>query len=112
MSSRRPRELRRPAICGLRHSEGHQCECPFRQQAGGTRPRQLRYCLVESLEKGRKHVPAMSVLLLVVGVLLGGICAAALMRSSRARMRDALKAISVDVLAQTGESLAQRVAEV
>ena len=50
-------------------------------------------------------------LLLIVGVLAGGACAAALMRASRARMRDELKAISVDVLAQTGESLAQRVSE-
>src|ERR1019366_8787544 len=53
----------------------------------------------------------MSILLLIVGVLLGAVCAAALTRRSRDRMRDELKAISVDVLAQTGESLAQRVAE-
>jgi DNA recombination protein RmuC len=52
-----------------------------------------------------------SVLLLIVGVLLGAACAAALTRRSRERMREELKAISVDVLAQTGESLAQRVAE-
>src|SRR5271154_382030 len=53
----------------------------------------------------------MSVLLLIVGVLLGAACAAALMRRDRARTREQLTAISVDVLAQTGESLAQRVAE-
>src|SRR5271155_2166488 len=53
----------------------------------------------------------MSVLLLIVGVLLGAACAAALMRRDRARTSEELKAISVDVLAQTGESLAQRVAE-
>jgi chromosome segregation ATPase len=56
----------------------------------------------------------MSASLLIVGVLaalLGGACAAALTRRSRERMRDELKAISVDVLAQTGESLAQRIAE-
>ena len=47
----------------------------------------------------------------VLGVLLGAACAAALTRRSRERMRDELKAISVDVLAQTGESLAQRIAE-
>src|SRR5580692_1314825 len=54
---------------------------------------------------------AMNVLLLIVGVLLGAACAAILMRRNRERMREALKAISVDVLAQTGESLAQRVDE-
>jgi DNA recombination protein RmuC len=53
----------------------------------------------------------MSVLLLIFGVLLGAACAAALTRHNRERMREELKAISVDVLAQTGESLAQRVAE-
>jgi DNA recombination protein RmuC len=53
----------------------------------------------------------LSVLLLIVGVLLGAVCAGALTRSNRSRLRDELKSISVDVLAQTGESLAQRVAE-
>jgi DNA recombination protein RmuC len=52
-----------------------------------------------------------SVLLLIVGVLLGAACAAALARPNRERMRGELKAISVDVLAQTGESLAQRIAD-
>jgi DNA recombination protein RmuC len=55
----------------------------------------------------------MSVLLLIVGVLLGGACAIAFVRVNpdRERMRDELKAISVDVLAQTGDSLAQRLAD-
>ena len=53
----------------------------------------------------------MSVLLLILGVLLGAACAAALMRRDSARTREQLTAISVDVLSQTGESLAQRVAE-
>jgi DNA recombination protein RmuC len=53
----------------------------------------------------------MDIMLLVVGVLCGAACAVVLVRPNRARMRDELKAISVDVLAQTGESLAQRVAE-
>jgi DNA recombination protein RmuC len=56
-------------------------------------------------------MPVLSVLLLVLGVLFGAACAAALTRRSGARMRDELKAISVDVLTQTGESLAQRVTE-
>lgn len=53
----------------------------------------------------------LDVLLLIVGVALGGACAALTMRGGRERMREELKAISVDVLAQTGESLAQRVTE-
>jgi DNA recombination protein RmuC len=53
----------------------------------------------------------MSVLLLIVGVLLGAACASAFVKPNRDRMRDELKSISVDVLAQTGDALAQRVAE-
>jgi DNA recombination protein RmuC len=53
----------------------------------------------------------MSVLLPILGVLAGATCAVALTRRSGERMREELKAISVDVLAQTGESLAQRVVE-
>jgi DNA recombination protein RmuC len=53
----------------------------------------------------------MDILLLVVGILLGAGVAALLARSARVRMREELKAISMDVLTQTGESLAQRVAE-
>ncbi|HEY4429184.1 MAG TPA: DNA recombination protein RmuC [Solirubrobacteraceae bacterium] len=49
-------------------------------------------------------------LLLVVGVLLGAAVAVAL-RPGRQRMRDELKSISLDVLRQTGDSLAQRVAD-
>ncbi len=54
---------------------------------------------------------ALSALLLIVGVLLGGVGVAISMRRGRERMRDELKSISVDVLAQTGESLARGVAE-
>jgi DNA recombination protein RmuC len=57
----------------------------------------------------------MSVLLLVigicVGVLLGGTCAIVLARANREQLRDAMKSISTDVLAQTGDSLAQRLAD-
>jgi DNA recombination protein RmuC len=53
----------------------------------------------------------MSILFLVIGALAGAACAALALRRSRERMREELKAISVDVLAQTGESLAQRVAD-
>jgi DNA recombination protein RmuC len=53
----------------------------------------------------------MNVVLLILGVLVGAACAAVLTRRNGERMREELKAISVDVLAQTGESLAQRVAE-
>ncbi|HEY4896219.1 MAG TPA: DNA recombination protein RmuC [Solirubrobacteraceae bacterium] len=54
---------------------------------------------------------ALSLLLLIVGLAVGAACAAAMARSSRERMHAELKAISVDVLAQTGDSLAQRVTE-
>ncbi len=65
----------------------------------------------------------MSILLLIVGLLLGAAGAVALGRRGghardeeqrtheRERMRDELKAISLDVLAQTGDSLAQRMTE-
>ncbi len=55
----------------------------------------------------------MSVLLLIVGVLLGGVCAIAFarVRPDRERTRDELTAISADVLARTGDSLAQRLAD-
>lgn len=65
----------------------------------------------------------MSILLLIVGLLLGAACAVALGRRGghvreeeelaleRERMRDELKAISLDVLRQTGDSLAQRLTE-
>jgi len=53
----------------------------------------------------------LSLLLLIIGAALGAGLAIALAGRSRARMREDLKAISVDVLAQTGDSLAQRVGE-
>jgi DNA recombination protein RmuC len=52
-----------------------------------------------------------SVLLLIIGVLLGAACALAFARASRERMHAELKSISVDVLAETGDSLAQRLAD-
>jgi DNA recombination protein RmuC len=53
----------------------------------------------------------MTVLLLFLGVLLGGAAAALVLRPNRDRMREELKSITVDVMAQTGASLAQTVAE-
>jgi DNA recombination protein RmuC len=50
----------------------------------------------------------MEIALLIVGALLGAVVTAALARSGRSRMREELKAISVDVLAHTGASLAAR----
>ena len=54
---------------------------------------------------------AVSLLALILGALLGGACAALALRRSRARTREELKALSVDVLSQTGASLAQRMAD-
>jgi DNA recombination protein RmuC len=53
----------------------------------------------------------MSVLLLILGFLLGAACAVVFLRPNRERVRAELKSISVDVLAQTGDSLAQRLAD-
>ncbi len=55
----------------------------------------------------------MNALLLIVAVAAVAVaaCAIVLVRPDRRRMRDELKAISVDVLAQTGDSLAQRLAD-
>jgi DNA recombination protein RmuC len=52
-----------------------------------------------------------TVLLLILGLLLGAVCALAFARVAGQRMREELKSISVDVLAQTGDSLAQRLAD-
>jgi DNA recombination protein RmuC len=57
----------------------------------------------------------MTVVLLLLGILIGLILgaagAAAVLKPNRERLRDELKSMSVDVLAQTGESLAQRLAD-
>jgi DNA recombination protein RmuC len=52
-----------------------------------------------------------SILLLIIGVVLGALAAGLLARPGRQRMREELKAISLDVMAQTGATLAQSVAE-
>jgi DNA recombination protein RmuC len=52
-----------------------------------------------------------SILLLAIGLLLGAACAVLLVRPNRERQRDELKSISLDVLRQTGDSLAQRLAD-
>jgi DNA recombination protein RmuC len=51
---------------------------------------------------------ALSVLMLIVGVLLAAGCARALLGANRERRRNELRSISVDVLRETGDSLAQR----
>ena len=48
---------------------------------------------------------------LLIGLILGAAGAAAAIRPNRERLRDELKSVSADVLAQTGDSLAQRLAE-
>jgi DNA recombination protein RmuC len=46
-----------------------------------------------------------------VGAAIGGLAAISLARANREQLRDAMKSISGDVLAQQGDSLAQRLAE-
>jgi DNA recombination protein RmuC len=53
----------------------------------------------------------MSILLFVLGVLLGAAGAILLLRPDRQRLRDELGSISADVLKQTGDSLAQRMTD-
>jgi DNA recombination protein RmuC len=53
-----------------------------------------------------------TVLLLLLGLVLGAACAAAVLaRPNRRRMHEEMKAISADVLVQTGDSLARRLEE-
>jgi DNA recombination protein RmuC len=53
----------------------------------------------------------MTILLLILGVLLGALAATLLARGGRQRLRDELKSISLDVMEQTGATLARSVAE-
>jgi DNA recombination protein RmuC len=48
---------------------------------------------------------------LMIGLILGAAGAAAVLKPNRERQRDELKSISADVLKQTGDSLAQRLAD-
>src|ERR1039457_7258234 len=48
---------------------------------------------------------------ILIGLLLGAAGAAAVLKPNRERARDELKSISADVLKQTGDSLAQRLAD-
>jgi DNA recombination protein RmuC len=48
---------------------------------------------------------------ILVGALAGAAAAVALTRANREQLRDAMRSISSDVLAQTGDSLAQRLAD-
>src|ERR1700749_2189832 len=53
----------------------------------------------------------MSLLLLILGVAIGAGGAPPALRANRGRVRDELTAISADVLAQTGDALAQRLSD-
>src|ERR1700726_2262819 len=55
---------------------------------------------------------ALSLLLLIVGLLLAATGVRALLKASRERRRNELRSISVDVLRETGESFAQRLEQV
>ncbi|HZL49074.1 MAG TPA: DNA recombination protein RmuC [Solirubrobacteraceae bacterium] len=48
---------------------------------------------------------------ILIGLILGAAGAAAVLKPNRERQRDELKSISADVLKQTGDSLAQRLAD-
>src|SRR5271167_2748464 len=82
---------------------------------GGRRPMRMSFLLAPFVDPNSRPRKAMIVVLLLLGILIGLILgaagAAAAIRPNRERQRDELKSISADVLAQTGDSLAQRLAE-
>jgi DNA recombination protein RmuC len=53
----------------------------------------------------------MSALLLILGLVLGALCAFVALRTNRRDTREELRSISDDVLARTGDALAQRLAD-
>jgi DNA recombination protein RmuC len=53
----------------------------------------------------------MSILLAIVGVLVGAACVLLLTRANRTRISEELRAASLEILSQTGSSLAQSVAD-
>ncbi len=53
----------------------------------------------------------MTVLLAILGILLGAVLAAIVLRRDAARLREELRAVSMDVMEQTGASLARSVAD-
>jgi len=53
----------------------------------------------------------MTVLLAILGVLLGAVVAAIVLRRDATRLREELRAVSMDVMEQTGASLARSVAD-
>ena len=53
----------------------------------------------------------MSALLLILGLVLGALCAFLVLRANRHGTREELRSISDDVLARTGDALAQRLAD-
>jgi DNA recombination protein RmuC len=53
----------------------------------------------------------MTVLLAILGVLIGAVLAAVVLRRDTARLREELRAVSMDVMEQTGASLARSVAD-
>jgi DNA recombination protein RmuC len=53
----------------------------------------------------------MTVLLAILGILLGAVLAAIVLRRDGARLREELRAVSMDAMEQTGASLARSVAE-
>src|ERR1700746_1798667 len=54
---------------------------------------------------------ALIALVAVLGLIVGGACAAIVLRRGRARLHEQLSALSSEVLARTGDSLAQRVGD-
>jgi DNA recombination protein RmuC len=75
----------------------------------------MSFLFVPFIDRPSTRLKGVEIVLLLLGILIGLILGAAGMaaaiKPNRERLRDELKSMSVDVLAQTGESLAQRLAD-
>src|SRR6185312_5497985 len=79
------------------------------------KPRSSRPGALRSWTAAQRWSDAMTILMLVLGILLGAVVAALLARPARDRtreaMREEMKALTLDLMTQTGATLAQTVAE-
>src|SRR4029077_17194309 len=73
-----------------------------------SRPPGLRYWLVHAKRREDKQMAALTALAAVSGLVVGLVCAAVALRRGRRDAHEQLAALTNEVLARTGDSLAQR----